>query len=142
MSRAYIPKALRQKVSNQAHHRCGYCLTSETIVGTLMEIDHIVPKSFGGLTEEANLWLTCSQCNDHKNNRVSGFDASTGKIVGLFNLRTQDWNEHFNWTVAGDEIIGKTPIGRATVITLELNREELVRARQLWLIAGWHPPKD
>ena len=34
MSDAYISKALREKVAAQAHHRCGYCLTSEAIVGT------------------------------------------------------------------------------------------------------------
>jgi ribosomal protein L34E len=37
MSEAYIPNALRQRVAAQARHRCGYCLTSEAIVGTPME---------------------------------------------------------------------------------------------------------
>jgi len=65
VSDPYIPKALRAKVAAQARHRCGYCLTSEAIVGTPMEIDHIIPQSLGGLTEEDNLWLACSLCNDH-----------------------------------------------------------------------------
>ena len=29
MSKSYIPKVLRQKVADQAQHRCGYCLTAE-----------------------------------------------------------------------------------------------------------------
>ncbi len=60
MSDAYIPKALRETVVAQAHHRCGYCLTSEAIVGTPMEIDHLIPQSLGGLTDEDNLWLARS----------------------------------------------------------------------------------
>ena len=60
MSRTYVPKALRGKIAAQARYRCGYCLTAESIVGTPMELDHIIPESIGGLTEEDNLWLACS----------------------------------------------------------------------------------
>ncbi len=66
MSRSRIPKALRAKVAAQARYRCGYCLTSESIVGTPMELDHLIPESLGGATEENNLWLACSLCNDAK----------------------------------------------------------------------------
>lgn len=31
MSRAYIPKALRDRVAAQAKHRCGYCMTPSRI---------------------------------------------------------------------------------------------------------------
>jgi hypothetical protein len=33
---------------------------AETVVGTPMELEHRIPESFGGLTEEENLWLACS----------------------------------------------------------------------------------
>jgi hypothetical protein len=46
------------------------------------------------------------------------------------------------WTEQGDRIIGLTPTGRATVVTLNLNRPALVKARQLWVTVGWHPPKN
>jgi 5-methylcytosine-specific restriction endonuclease McrA len=59
MSRDYIPRGLRDLVARTARHRCGYCLTQEAVVGTPMVIDHIVPQSLGGPTEEANLWLAC-----------------------------------------------------------------------------------
>jgi hypothetical protein len=107
-----------------------------------MEIDHILPESLGGLTDEENLWLACSLCNDHKGDRIAALDPETGEIVRLFNPRFQDGYEHFLWNETSDRIIGPTPIGRATVIALHLNRPSLVRARQLWSIAGWHPPKD
>lgn len=138
----HIPKALRARIAAQARYRCGYCLTSEAIVGTPMEIDHIVPRSLGGLTEEENLWLACSLCNEHKGIRTVALDPLTGEMVPLFNPRRQVWQEHFAWTTEGDRIIGLTAIGRATVIALNLNRPSLVKARQVWVAAGWHPPKD
>ena len=107
-----------------------------------LEIDHILPESLGGLTDEENLWLACSLCNDHKGDRIAALDPETGEIVRLFNPRFQEWHEHFTWNETSDRIIGLTPIGRATVIALNLNRFSLVRARQLWNIAGWHPPVD
>jgi hypothetical protein len=62
--------------------------------------------------------------------------------VRLFNPRRQRWLEHFTWTPEGDLVIGLTPTGRATIVALQLNRPTLVRARRLWVVAGWHPPGD
>jgi len=142
MSETRIPKKLRRRVAEQADHHCGYCLTSERIVGAPMEIDHIIPESLGGITEEENLWLACALCSNHKGDRIAALDPETGEIVRLFNPRFQNWDDHFSWNKTSDRIIGLTPIGRATVIALNLNRSSLVLARQLWIIAGWHPPKD
>ena len=57
MSKAYVSKALRRRLAVQAKHRCGYCLSSEKITGTPMEVEHLMPESRGGLMVEANLWL-------------------------------------------------------------------------------------
>lgn len=141
MSRDYVPRGLRDLVARTARHRCGYCLTREAVVGTPMVIDHIVPESLGGPTEEANLWLACPLCNSHKGDRITVLDVNTGEIVRLFNPRQQTWVEHFAWTSEGDRIVGRTPIGRATVIALQLNRPSLVRARKAWVSVGWHPPE-
>jgi HNH endonuclease len=142
MSRTYVSKELRYRVAAQARHRCGYCLTAEAIVGAQMEIDHLIPESLGGLTEEGNLWLACSLCNDCKSNRISAHDPESQEFVRLFDPRRQVWNEHFRWNDSGDEIVGLTPIGRATVAALQLNRPSLVKARPLWVLVGLHPPKD
>ena len=142
MSGSYVPRALRARVSEAARYRCGYCLSTEAIIGAPMEIDHLIPESLGGPTDEQNLWLACSLCNDSKLNRISALDPSTGDVVRLFNPRLQVWTEHFRWTGAGDRIVGLTPTGRATVAALNVNRPSLVRARQLWVTAGWHPPPD
>lgn len=142
MSRAYIPAALRERVAAQAGRRCGYCLTAEAVIGAPLEIDHILPESLGGKTEEDNLWLACSLCNDHKGNRIAALDPVTGLQVRLFDPRRQSWAEHFVWSDAGDRIGGRTATGRATVVALNLNRPSLVQARRLWVAVGWHPPQD
>jgi hypothetical protein len=142
MSQSYIPKALRERVAAQAHHRCGYCLTAEAVVGTPMEIDHLIPEVLGGVTEEDNLWLACPLCNDQKSSRIAALDPVTGELARLFDPRRQVWGEHFQWSPEGDRIIGQTPTGRATVAALNLNRPVLVLARRAWVQVGWHPPRD
>jgi 5-methylcytosine-specific restriction endonuclease McrA len=142
MSQSYTPKKLRQKIILQARRRCGYCLTSELIVGYEMDIEHIIPESLGGLTVENNLWFSCSDCNGFKGSKISAIDPISEELLSLFNPRTQAWTEHFEWSKEGDLIIGKTAIGRATVIALKLNRQFLLDSRQMWVSAGWHPPKD
>jgi hypothetical protein len=48
MSRSYVAKALREEITKDARHRCGYCLTSARIIGAPLEIEHIIPESLGG----------------------------------------------------------------------------------------------
>jgi hypothetical protein len=69
-------------------------------------------------------------------------DALTGELVRLFNPRQHVWSEHFRWSGDYSRIVGLTPTGRGTVITLNLNRPILVQARLAWVALGWHPPQD
>jgi hypothetical protein len=142
MSGAYLPRALRDRVARSAKYRCGYCLTQCAVVGTPLEMDHILPESLGGPTEEENLWLSCTLCNNYKGNRITTEDPLTGRSVRIFNPRSQSWNEHFAWTESETLIIGLTDVGRATVVALNLNRASLVHSRKAWVAAGWHPPRD
>jgi HNH endonuclease len=139
MSRSYVAKALREEVAEDARHRCGYCRTSARITGTPMEIDHIIPESLGGPTARDNPWLACSMCNDHKGNRIAATDPISSEVVRLFDPRRQAWTDHFEWSLSGDMILGKTAIGRATIAAIRLNRVEIVAARRCRVIAGWHP---
>src|SRR3954467_5327217 len=122
MGRTYIAKALRERGGARARRRWGCCLTAEAIVGTPMEVDHIIPESLGGPTEEDNLWLACSLYNEHKGDWIASADPDTGGTVRLFDPRHQVWAEHFRWTPEGDRIVGLTPTGRATVAALDMNR--------------------
>ena len=81
-----IPPDLRQRVSEAARFRCGYCLTSQYVIGPLLEIDHIIPEALGGTSIESNLWLACPLCNGHKSDRVEAVDPNTNTSVG-FSIR-------------------------------------------------------
>ena len=136
-----ISPALRRRVAETARFRCGYCLTSQEIIGPLLEIDHLIPESRGGTNDEHNLFLACPMCNSHKADRLDAIDPETGVATPLFNPRTEVWDEHFEWTHEASIIGGKTAKGRATVTALNMNHPDIVAARRLWVIAGWHPPR-
>ena len=115
-------------------------MTSQEVSGAQMHVEHIVPLAQGGTSVDENLWLACAWCNSFKGARTHGTDPQTGTEAPLFNPRVQEWAEHFCWSDDGTEIIGLTPGGRATVVTLRLNNEYIVPARRNWVRAGWHPP--
>jgi hypothetical protein len=137
----YIPDDLRDRVRLQAANRCGYCLSPQHLVMGTLEIEHILPKSAGGFTEEENLWIACRLCNSFKGSQTQAADPDNGEIVTLFNPRHQYWNEHFEWEISKTQIAGLTPCGRATVAALRLNNLVAVTVRQYWVDAGWHPPE-
>ena len=142
MRKRRIPARLRKRLIEQANGRCGYCLTPQEITGARMEIDHLIPESAGGLTTEENLWLACSSCNEFKGAQTHAHDPVTGRQVRLFNPRRQAWWTHFAWSTDGTEIVGKTVAGRATVLALQMNHPDIVRARKRWVSVGWWPPEN
>jgi hypothetical protein len=103
-----------------------------------MQSDHIDP---GGDDVLENLCLSCWNCNSSKHKATVVTDPETAASVSLFNPRTQVWPEHFVWMYDGTQVRGLSPIGRATVIRLKMNRPAIVVARRRWAEAGYHPPK-
>jgi hypothetical protein len=59
--------------------------------------------------------------------------------VQLFNPRTDVWEKHFRWSRNWKRLIGRTPIGRATVVALDMNARLLQRARPFWRAVGLIP---
>lgn len=140
MKHEYIPIEIRRIVMEQSRGRCAYCLSQTQLTGTSLTLEHIIPASAGGKSEPGNLCLACWECNLQKNKRTRGLDPQTGRRVLLFHPKQQKWTNHFRWSADSLTIIGKTSTGRATITTLQLNREHLVRARQVWVLTGDHPP--
>jgi 5-methylcytosine-specific restriction endonuclease McrA len=136
-----ISNETRRKVREAAGNSCGYCLSHQRYTMSVLEIEHIIPKSNGGTNAEENLWLSCGLCNRYKGMQTHGFDEETQNIVALFNPRRQIWTEHFAWSADGTRITGITPTGRVTVNALKLNNDIAVEVRRNWVLAGWHPPK-
>lgn len=137
-----ISDEIRQRVVQQAGNHCGYCLSAQEYVMGQLEIEHIRPTARGGDDTEDNLWLACRLCNGYKGAQTAAFDPQSGDRVDLFNPRLQSWSEHFQWSVSGIEILGKTAQGRATVVALQLNNPVALTVRKNWVSAGWHPPEE
>ncbi|MCB9303635.1 MAG: HNH endonuclease [Lewinellaceae bacterium] len=135
-----ISDALKKQVAARANSCCEYCLCQEKYSPATFSIDHIIPLSKDGNDDIENLAYACQGCNNFKYNHLSGFDSITGQNVPLFNPRTQDWKEHFMWNKDYSLMVGKTPIGRATIERLKLNRPSIANLRGALHILGIHPP--
>ncbi|MEP0924348.1 HNH endonuclease [Leptolyngbya sp. ST-U4] len=135
-----IPNHLRRQFIEEAGYRCEYCKTSSQLTETPLIMEHIIPQLLDGSDERSNLAASCYPCNELKSAKTHAIDPETGQLVSLFNPRTQSWAEHLTWVNEGTHIIGLTAIGKATVISLKLNNENMVEARSIWIEFGWHPP--
>ena len=60
----------RSKVFKRDRGRCRYCYQFVGPNGAAYEIDHVVPRAKGGLTEMANLVLACRACNRAKSDAI------------------------------------------------------------------------
>lgn len=69
--RALMTSKLRQKIKERDQFTCKNCGASvEKEPNLLLEIDHIIPVSKGGLTTEDNLQTLCWRCNRSKGAKV------------------------------------------------------------------------
>lgn len=136
-----IRRQLRTFVRERANYCCEYCQSSEWLSGQICHIDHVMPRSKGGATDEQNLCLACASCNGFKLDFVEAIDPESNEMVSLYNPRQQAWPEHFAWSTDGLEVMGLTACGRATVVLLKMNRPLVVAARSVWVSMNRHPPK-
>ena len=58
-------KVSRKRVFRRDGHECGYCGSKKNLT-----LDHILPKSRGGLNTWENMVTCCSRCNSLKDNRT------------------------------------------------------------------------
>lgn len=142
MTRPYLSVELRRQIRADSAGRCGYCHSSEVLLGMPLEVEHLYPHALGGPSTRENLWLACSRCNDFKGDRVEAVIPETDQLTPLYNPRQQPWSDHFAWSQDGTEITALSPIGQATVAALRLNNEYIVATRRIWVAAGWWPPAD
>ena len=117
----YIPIKIRAQIEQEARHRCGYCLSDETLTGIPLSIEHILPEALGGETIHTNLWLACRPCNEYKGTQTHAEDQETGQVVPLFNPREHQWNEHFYWSQDGCYILGSLLDAQRLYSTYHLN---------------------
>ncbi len=135
-----ISKGIRKEVSDRANGYCEYCYALSDYSPNTFSIDHIIPQSLEGNHDISNLALSCTNCNNHKYNKIEHFDAITNQNIPLFHPRTDYWLNHFQWSSDGQLIMGLTSKGRVTVELLRLNRQSNINLRELLLLVGLHPP--
>ena len=133
-----ISPSLRADVEHRAGGRCEYCRLSQLGQEAAFHIDHVVPRAADGLTTLDNLALACVSCSLRKWAKRTATDPDGGEELPLFNPRTDNWAEHFRWD--GQRVVPLTPIGRATVAALAMNRPLILAIRQEETARGRHPP--
>jgi HNH endonuclease len=130
--------ALIRLVKERARFCCEYCGLPERYSSIAFEIDHVVAQQHGGKTIPSNLALACFADNHHKGPNLAGIDPKTGKKAWLFNPRRQKWNRHFRWD--GPLLIGRTPVGRATIAVHQINASHRLAQRAALIAEGVFPP--
>jgi HNH endonuclease len=130
--------ALFEAVWARANSCCEYCLSEQEFELLTFHIDHIVAIKHRGPTALDNLALACASCSLAKGPNIAGHDPVTRRLTRLFNPRKDSWEKHFRWRRC--KIHGLTPIGRTTVVVLNINDPRRVTARELLRLEGKFPP--
>ncbi len=133
----HVPQELRRQVRDRAQGRCEYCLLGEGDAFWSHQVDHIYAEKHGGETTEANLCLSCADCNRYKGSDLCSIGPVTGEIVALFHPRRDLWTEHFR--VDAGVIRPLTPQARIAVRLLRLNDEQRVEERRRLARLGRFP---
>jgi hypothetical protein len=133
-----MDRATEHIVRLRAAGVCEYCRLPEAAVPTGFVIDHIVARQHRGPTVAENLALACPECNLHKGPNLTSLDPpGTGAITRLFNPRVDLWTDHFRWN--GAELVGLSPIGRATILCLNINDPLRLDLRRSLMEEGLFP---
>src|SRR5262245_40294802 len=135
-----MAKFRRKAVWQRARGCCEYCLLPQAHSVLPHEIDHVRARKHHGAHTMENTCIACAHCNGAKGSNVAGYDPLTDTLVALFDPRTDEWDEHFHWD--GPVLIGKTPVGRATIDVLNINDPICTGQRELHIRTGLFPPTD
>jgi hypothetical protein len=140
MPETKIDATTRASVAKRAKDSCEYCLSQEKYSPDSFSVEHILPLSKGGLSLLDNLAFSCQGCNNHKYTATEAIDPATGQSVSLFHPRKDEWSDHFAWNEDASLLVGLTPVGRATLERLQLNRAGVVNLRRVLFALKLHPP--
>lgn len=109
-------RSYKPHLRNDFNHRCGYCDTSEMVIGhsNFFHVDHFAPKKkFEGLElEYSNLVYSCPSCNNAKSNdwpmsdRHPSHDSNTGYVDPC----CEEYDEHLYRAESG-AIQASSPVG-------------------------------
>jgi HNH endonuclease len=126
-------------IAERAKFCCEYCLSQEKYSPDYFSVEHIIPRAKKGSNALENLAFSCLTCNGHKYTHTEAIDPVSGILTPLYNPRIDIWEQHFCWSDDFSMLTGITPIGRATIERLRLNRESVVNIRVILAAIGKHP---
>ncbi len=132
--------ATKKMVVSRANHLCEYCCALASYSVQPFVIEHILPISKNGTNDLENLAYACGGCNGSKYNKTHSIDPISTALVPLFNPREMTWDDHFVWSEDFIEMLGVSSTGRATIETLQLNRNGVKNLRKLLIRENLHPP--
>jgi hypothetical protein len=72
---------LRAEVLHKAHGRCQMCGRTVEEDGIKLQIDHKIPRNWGGTTTADNLWALCQPCNGGKRDFFASFNDEEMKKI-------------------------------------------------------------
>ena len=132
--------AYRPIVVARAGGACEYCRLLEAATGVTFHIEHVLPRTHGGITVLDNLALSCPGCNLAKGDRVGAKDRR-GREQPFFNPRAFQswllgWHLHFVLDRESGLISPRDPLAEATIAALRMNDANRLFARRLQIKAG------
>jgi hypothetical protein len=137
---ARVSRRIREQVIRRAQGYCEYCWCPQSFSTADFAVEHILPRIADGTNLLSNLALGCPGCNNRKFTATEAIDPVTREQVRLYHPRTDRGSEHFRWSDDFTEIIGHSPIGRATVARLQLNRPGPPNIRAALRLLNLYPP--
>ena len=129
-----VAESFDRSVRRRANERCECCRVPAAAYAVPFQIDHVIALQHGGPTELENLALACFHCNLHKGPNIASLDPDSGALAALFHPRNDRWADPFEWD--GARIVGRSPIGRATVRVLAMNDADAVAVREALIAEG------
>ena len=129
-----MKRQIEEKVRRRCRGLCEYCRAPEAASPLRFPIDHVVARQHRGSGKLDNLALACGFCNRHKGPNLAGIDPQTSQMFRLYHPRRDRWSDHFQWR--GAHIIGKTSIGRVTVVVLAMNNPQQLAIREALIREG------
>lgn len=132
-----VSEALRRHVADRAYHVCEYCLIHQDDTFWGCQVDHIISRKHGGISEASNLAWACALCNNSKGSDLGTLAGPRSELTRLFHPRSDRWAECFQ--LQGVRIEAANPVGEATVKLLQINEANRLRERQVLAEAGRYP---
>ncbi len=90
-----VSERLRRLVADRAYHFCESCLIHQDDTFMSCQLDHIISRKHGGLSQSDNLAWACACCNNNKGSDLCTLFGQPPHLERLFHPRTDRWADCF-----------------------------------------------